>query len=74
VSVATILPLSLGGIGIREGAFVGVLGFLGIGSELALALSFTILGLQLFGALIGAAIDLFGWRGRTGHAPREEGR
>jgi glycosyltransferase 2 family protein len=57
VSLAVLLPLSLGGIGIREGAFVGVLGFLGVAAELALALSLTIFAFQILVASAGAILD-----------------
>lgn len=65
VSVAVLLPLSLGGIGIREGAFVGVLGYLRIPVELALALSLTIFALQILVASAGAILDF----SRVGKAP-----
>lgn len=65
VSLAVLLPLSLGGIGIREGAFVGVLGFLQVPGELALALSLTIFALQLVVAAAGAILDF----SRVGKAP-----
>lgn len=57
VSLAVLLPLSLGGIGIREGAFVGMLGYLGIPAELALALSLTLFGMQCVVACVGAVVD-----------------
>jgi len=65
VSLAVLLPLSLGGIGIREGAFVGVLGYLQVPGELALALSLTIFALQILVASIGAMLDF----SRVGKAP-----
>lgn len=65
VSMAVLLPLSLGGIGIREGAFVGVLGYLRVPAELALALSLTIFALQILVASTGAVLDL----SRVGKAP-----
>jgi uncharacterized protein (TIRG00374 family) len=65
VSLAVLLPLSIGGIGIREGAFVGVLGYLQVPGELALALSLTIFALQLLVASSGAILDF----SRVGKAP-----
>jgi len=65
VSMAVLLPLSLGGIGIREGAFVGVLGYLRVPPEHALALSLTIFALQILVASTGAVLDL----SRVGKAP-----
>jgi len=58
VSLALILPLTLAGIGIREGAFVGTLSLLGIPSEKALALSFSIFGLTLLTATVGGLLEL----------------
>ena len=62
VSLAVVLPLSVGGIGVREGAFVGLLGYLGVAAPLALALSLTIFSLQLVAALLGAVVELIGVR------------
>lgn len=58
VSLAVILPLSLGGIGVREGAFVGLLGLFDIGAPAALALSLTIFSFQLVAAGIGAIFEI----------------
>jgi hypothetical protein len=57
VSLAVLLPLSLGGLGIREGAFVAVLGLLKVPSESALALSLTIFTSQLATALLGGLVE-----------------
>ena len=58
VSLAVILPVSIAGIGLREGALVGTLGYLGVQGERALALSFGIFALTLFGAVIGLIADV----------------
>ncbi len=65
VSLFVVLPIAIGGIGVREGAFVGLLGFLGVPAATALALSFTIFFLTLCGAAVGAICE---WIriGRTG--------
>lgn len=57
-SVAGILPISLAGLGVREGAFVGLLGAFAIPAERALALSLTIFALQILLGLIGGALEL----------------
>lgn len=62
VSVITIIPLSIGGIGIREGAFVGLLAFLNVPQEQALAISLVLLGIQLSGAVLGGVVELIGSR------------
>lgn len=58
--VLTALPLSIGGLGLREGLFVGVFGLLGLPREhgLALALMWGLVGLVW--ALAGAGVFL--WR------------
>lgn len=58
VSLAVILPLSLGGIGVREGAFVGLLSLFDVRAPVALALSLTIFSLQLVAAGIGAIFEI----------------
>lgn len=58
VSLAVFLPLTIGGVGIREGAFVGLLGWIGVRSEQALALSLSLFGIQVIGAIIGGIIEM----------------
>jgi len=58
VSLAVLLPVSVGGIGLREGALVGCLGFLGVAPERALALSFGVFALTLVGALTGGMLEM----------------
>ena len=57
-SVAVLLPLSVGGLGLREGALIGCLGFLGVTAERALALSLGIFTLALAGAAMGGLLEL----------------
>lgn len=57
VALAVLLPLSIGGLGIREGASVAVLGLLQVPSAAALALSLTIFASQLVSALLGGLIE-----------------
>lgn len=58
VSVLLLLPLSIAGIGLREGGYVGLLALFGVSREVALALSLTFLGYTLLGALIGFVVEL----------------
>lgn len=53
LSIALFLPVTIGGIGIREGTLIGALSSLGVSSEKALALSFLIFGLQIILAIVG---------------------
>ena len=57
ISLVVFLPITVGGIGLREGGFVILLGQLGVPGEKALALSLSIFGLQIIGALVGALLD-----------------
>ena len=43
LSLALFLPISIGGIGVREASLVGTLGLFGVTTERALAFSFTLL-------------------------------
>jgi uncharacterized protein (TIRG00374 family) len=61
VSLAVLVPLSIGGIGLREGALVGSLGLLGIAGDRALALSFGIFAVALTGAMMGALYEIRHW-------------
>lgn len=58
VSLAVLIPVSVGGIGLREGAVVGCLTLLDIAPERALALSFGIFAITLAGALAGGVLEL----------------
>lgn len=64
VSVLMLLPISVAGIGLREGGYVGLLALFGVSSDTSLALSFTFLGYALFGALLGGALELMPARRR----------
>lgn len=57
ISIVTMLPFTIGGVGLREGSFVGSLALLGIQPEKAVALSFAVFSLILVGAAIGGALD-----------------
>lgn len=60
ISLVTMLPFTIGGIGLREGSFVGGLALFGVPAEQALAISFAIFSLLLSGSLLGA---VFEWTG-----------
>jgi uncharacterized protein (TIRG00374 family) len=59
-SVAMLLPVSVGGIGLREGSLIGCLGYLGIAGEKAIALSLVVFAVTLSGAIVGAITELTG--------------
>jgi len=54
-----LLPVSLGGMGIREGSLVGLLGFIGVEAEQALAVSFGFLAVQLAQAAAGFGFEIW---------------
>lgn len=60
VSLALFLPVTIGGIGIREGAFLVLLGWLAVPAEQALALSLSLFGLQVIGATVGGILEIKG--------------
>lgn len=57
VSLVLLLPVTVAGIGLREGGLVILLGFVGVAPAEAVALSFALLGYTLFGAVLGALAD-----------------
>jgi uncharacterized membrane protein YbhN (UPF0104 family) len=56
VVVLAMAPVTLGGHGLREGLFVGVLGELGVRREIALALAILWLGWSVMVAIAGAVV------------------
>jgi uncharacterized membrane protein YbhN (UPF0104 family) len=58
VSLVLLLPVTIAGIGLREGGLVVLLGFVGVAPVDAVALSFALLGYTLLGAVIGSLADL----------------
>jgi uncharacterized membrane protein YbhN (UPF0104 family) len=60
ISVVLLVPVTVAGLGLREGSLVAVLAMLGEGTGPALALSFSLLALNLLGAGVGLVLDLTG--------------
>ncbi|QDM23004.1 flippase-like domain-containing protein [Tardiphaga sp. vice154] len=58
MSLVLLLPISFGGIGLRDVTLVGLLGGSGVATERALALSLALLGLQLAMAAVGGILTL----------------
>jgi len=58
IAIALVLPITLGGIGIRDAGIIGMLGIIGIAQEKALAISFGFLSLHLFQAFIGIGLEV----------------
>jgi uncharacterized membrane protein YbhN (UPF0104 family) len=58
IHVLSMIPITLGGFGLREGLFVGVLGELGIASDVALGLAAQWLASSIGFAIVGALVSL----------------
>lgn len=56
VTLASLLPISIGGTGVREALFVALFGAIGMRAEVALSLSLSTLGIALAWGLIGLAL------------------
>jgi uncharacterized membrane protein YbhN (UPF0104 family) len=52
------LPISIAGVGVREGAYVYILGTQGVSASSALALSLLVFGIQVLLALAGGLLQL----------------
>ncbi len=60
IALLTFLPISLNGIGIREGGFVFFMNLKGVPIEKALTLSFSFFAVQVAAALMGGGAYIFG--------------
>lgn len=58
LTAVVVIPVTIGGLGLREASLVGLLGYFMIAQEKALALSFSIFGVQLILAMIGAIFEV----------------
>ncbi|MBX3191376.1 MAG: flippase-like domain-containing protein [Labilithrix sp.] len=58
INVLSLVPVTIGGHGLREGLYVGVLGALGMSGDVALGLSAMFLASALLFSLVGAAVLL----------------
>lgn len=58
VSLLMLLPISVAGLGLREGGYVGLLALFGYKPSVALSLSFAILGTTLVAALVGGGLEV----------------
>ena len=73
VILVALLPISIGGIGVREAAFVFLLGFAGVSEEAAFGLSVLIYVLGLVTILPGALLwARSGWQSRKAPYPMKD--
>jgi len=70
-SLAAFIPLSLNGIGLREGAYVYILGRFGVAPEPAFSLALMWFSIVLANGLLGGAAYLLGGRIKGGPDPVE---
>ena len=70
VFLLTLIPITIGGIGVREAAFVGFLQLYGVPAAEALAFSFVVLAIQLVLGGLGAGLELWRHWLRPNLAPR----
>jgi len=64
IALLLLLPISIAGIGLREGGYVGLLAIFGIAATPALSLSLSLFAYTLVGALLGWIAELTGGRTR----------
>lgn len=64
--LAGMLPLSIGGVGVREGGMILLLRPYGVTAERAVALAFLLLGRDLIGICVGGWLELRPWLARNG--------
>ena len=74
VAIAQVLPISLGGLGVREGAFALFLGPLGVPTAQAITLGLLLYGLNLCVSLLGAPAFAVGSRAAPPSPPAVMGR
>jgi len=70
VSLLMLLPISVAGLGLREGGYVGLLALFGYKASTALSLSFAMFGISLVATLVGGALELFTVLHRSDAMPR----
>ena len=58
VSLLMLLPISVAGLGLREGGYVGLLALFGYKASAALSLSFAMFGISLVAAVVGGGLEL----------------
>lgn len=70
ISFALLVPLSFGGLGLREGAYIVLFGQAGVAAPVALAMSLAFYGLNVVTGLVGGG--LYVWQGLGSVALNEE--
>lgn len=68
ITFASLLPISIGGTGVREYLFVALFGVVGMRPEVALSLSLSVLAVAIVWAIIGFIVFSLGRRGSDARA------
>ena len=74
VFLITLIPISVGGAGVREWLFIEFFGALGMRSEVALSLSLSTFAVALAWGIVGLALFAWGRRKPSPPAPGGPGR
>lgn len=62
VFILTLMPLTIGGLGVREASYAAFMGMYGISATTALTFGLLLFGIQIIIGLIGAALDIWSRR------------
>lgn len=74
IMIISLLPISIAGIGVREGAFVYFLAYIGIAPETAFMFSLIMFSVSILVGLIGGMVFLFGAHPRLQGTAKAAGR
>lgn len=74
VSLLMLLPITVAGLGLREGGYVGLLALFGYKASAALSLSFAMFGVSLVATLMGGVMELATAMTRARTAPNAKER
>ena len=70
VTLVALVPISIGGAGVREYLYVTLFGAVGMRSEVALSLSLSVFAASLVWSAVGFVLFALGRRGESRHAVR----
>ena len=63
VSIAIFIPITIGGLGVREGFFVGLFGCFAVAPMQAIILSLSVFALQVLAGTVGGMLEAWHWFG-----------
>lgn len=71
ISIIIFIPISIAGLGLREGGFIALFAMISLSPESALALSLSVFSLQIIGGVVGAIIEIRDHKNVTSGLKRE---